>query len=87
MIIYFERDDWEKKRLAVIVDNTSLMCTSTNPKVSFLKHQSLRNVLRWGLLKAHKMEIQYTTTPVQEAGIRNSDYTMVPKIVAEPDTY
>lgn len=85
MIIYFERDDWDKRRIAVIINNISKQCTATDRRVQHLKHKTLREVLQWGLGAAHGIEIMFCSNPMIEAGIRNQDYNVVPKPIAVQD--
>ena len=85
MIIHFERVEWNNKRLGVIVDNTTRLCTSTHPSIGFLKHSDLDHVLKWGLRSAHTIEIVYTTTPQAENEVKDKDLSVLPRVFVEED--
>ena len=85
MILYFERVEWNKKKLGALVDNASRLCVNCVPSIGFLKGHTLKHVLQWGMRSSDKIEIVYTTTPVDEKDIQDKDYAVVPRVFVEED--
>jgi len=85
MILYFERVEWNKSRLGVIVDNATRLCTSSHPSIGFLKHSDLSHVLKWGMRTADKIELVFTTTPKLEHEIKDKDLSVSPRVFVEED--
>lgn len=59
MLIYFTNRSWPSvvKASCQIVDKK---CVAAAPSVGFLKGQSLKEVMKWALLRSQEMEMRWT---------------------------
>lgn len=60
MMLWFENQHWPKARVSALVYTDTRRCYQADHSISFLKLQTLRQLLEWAVIRATTIEICFT---------------------------